>query len=100
MPVFSYRATTIEGAIIEGVIEAADENSAIERLKNTGYIPLRIAAPRDDIRKRISLRSIGWSLKGYCWQLPSLLRMFSTPAERSPSAIPSSRSLQSKRPRH
>ena len=49
MPVFSYKATTIEGAIVEGVIEATDEKSAIDRLKNTGYIPLKIAAPREGV---------------------------------------------------
>jgi type II secretory pathway component PulF len=50
MPVFSYRATTIEGAIVEGVIEATDEKSAIDRLKNTGYIPLKIAAPKEGVK--------------------------------------------------
>jgi general secretion pathway protein F len=73
MPIFSYRATTIEGAMIEGVIEATDENSAIERLKNTGYIPLRIAAPRDDMRKRISLRSSRGDLLTFTTELSVLL---------------------------
>ncbi len=44
MAIFSYRATTMEGAIVEGAIEAADEKSAIERLKNSGIIPLKVAA--------------------------------------------------------
>jgi general secretion pathway protein F len=73
MPLFSYRATTIEGAITEGFIEATDENSAIERLKNTGYIPLRIAAPRDDMRKRISLRSSRGDLLTFTTELSVLL---------------------------
>lgn len=46
MIVFSYRATTMSGEIVEGVIEANDEKVAIERLKNTGVIPLKIIAPR------------------------------------------------------
>jgi general secretion pathway protein F len=44
MPVFSYRASTFEGAITEGVIEAADEAAALEKLKSAGVIPLRISA--------------------------------------------------------
>ena len=73
MPVFSYRATTIEGAITEGVIEATDENSAIERLKNSGYIPLRIAAPRGDLKKKFSLRSSRSDLLTFTTELSALL---------------------------
>ena len=46
MPVFSYRASTVDGQIIEGVIEAATEKSAIEKLKDTGVIPLRVTVPK------------------------------------------------------
>lgn len=73
MPVFSYRATTIEGAIVEGVIEAIDETSAVERLKNSGYIPLRIAAPRDELRKKFSLRSSRSDLLTFTTELSALL---------------------------
>ncbi len=73
MPVFSYRATTIEGAIIEGVIEAVDETSAIGRLKNSGYIPLRIAAPREDLKKKFSLRSSKGDLLTFTTELSALL---------------------------
>jgi general secretion pathway protein F len=54
LAVFSYRATTQEGAIVEGVIEASDETSAVERLKNSGVIPLRVAASGAAGKKRIS----------------------------------------------
>lgn len=73
MPVFAYRATTIDGAITEGVIEAADERSAIERLKNSGYIPLKVAAPKGDIQQRISLRSSRSDLLTFTTELSSLL---------------------------
>lgn len=73
MPVFSYRATTTGGAIIEGVIEAVDESSAIERLKNTGYIPIRIAAPRDELKKKFSLRSTRSDLLTFTTELSALL---------------------------
>jgi len=73
MPVFSYRATTIEGAIVEGVIEATDEKSAIDRLKNTGYIPLKIAAPKGDVKRNFSLRSSKGDLLTFTTELSALL---------------------------
>jgi general secretion pathway protein F len=73
MSVFSYRATTIEGAIMEGVIEAIDEQSAIDRLKNTGLIPLSIAAPKEGIGKKFSLRSSRADLLTFTTELSALL---------------------------
>ena len=52
MAAFSYRATTMAGEIIEGVIEARREAVAIERLKNTGLIPLKVVAPKEGLRGR------------------------------------------------
>ncbi len=43
MSVFTYRSSTMEGTVMEGVIEAADEKTALARLKNTGLIPLEIS---------------------------------------------------------
>ena len=68
MAIFSYRATTMEGAI-----EAADEKSAIERLKNSGIIPLKVAAPEEGIKKRITLRSSKTDLLTFTTELSSLL---------------------------
>jgi general secretion pathway protein F len=45
MPIFAYRSTTREGILAEGVIEAADEKTAVERLKYSGVIPLEVKAP-------------------------------------------------------
>jgi general secretion pathway protein F len=73
MAIFSYRATTMEGAIVEGAIEAADEKSAIERLKNTGVIPLRVAAPEEGLKKRITLRSSKVNLLTFTTELATLL---------------------------
>jgi general secretion pathway protein F len=73
MSVFSYRATTIEGAIMEGVIEAIDEQSAIDRLKNTGLIPLSVAAPKESIGKKFSLRSSRADLLTFTTELSALL---------------------------
>jgi general secretion pathway protein F len=71
--IFSYRATTMEGTIVEGAIEAADEKSAIERLKNSGIIPLKVAAPEEGIKKRITLRSSKTDLLTFTTELSSLL---------------------------
>src|SRR4030043_511636 len=71
--IFSYRATTMEGAIVEGAIEAADEKSAIERLKNSGIIPLKVAAPEEGIKKRITLRSSKTDLLTFTTELSALL---------------------------
>ena len=73
MPIFSYRATTMEGAIVEGVIEAVDDKSAIERLKNTGIIPLEVISPKEGIKKRITLRSSKGDLLIFTTELSALL---------------------------
>lgn len=62
MPVFAYKATTPEGTIVEGVIEAVDERTAVERLRDSGVIPLRITIPGEDIRKFFPRSSKGDAL--------------------------------------
>jgi general secretion pathway protein F len=44
---YSYTATTLEGAIVEGVVEASDERTAVERIRDTGVIPLKVSMPRE-----------------------------------------------------
>lgn len=73
MPVFSYRATTLEGSILEGVIEATDEKTAIDKLKNTGYIPLKVTAPKEGVRKKISFKSPRSDLLTFTTELSALL---------------------------
>ncbi|MGQ9570355.1 MAG: type II secretion system F family protein [Thermodesulfovibrionales bacterium] len=73
MAIFSYRATTLEGSIIEGVIEAIDEKTAIERLKNTGIIPLKVYAPKEGFKKRLTLRSTKNDLLTFTTELSALL---------------------------
>ena len=82
MAIFSYRATTLDGTIREGVIEAADEKAAVEILKNTGIIPLKIAAPRESIKKRLSLRSSKGDLLIFTTELSELLHA-GLPLDRS-----------------
>ena len=73
MAIFSYRATTIQGSVVEGVIEATDEKSAIERLKNTGYIPLKVASPKEGLKKRLVLRSSKGTILTFTTELSALL---------------------------
>jgi len=82
LPVFSYRATKLDGSVLEGVIEATDEKSAIEKLKNTGFIPLKIASPKADIKKKISLRSSKADLLTFTTELSALLNA-GLPLDRS-----------------
>jgi general secretion pathway protein F len=58
---------------MEGVVEAADEKAAIERLKNTGIIPLKVAAPKEGIKRRLTLRSSRGDLLTFTTELSALL---------------------------
>lgn len=73
MTVYSYRATTFEGAIVEGVIEAPDEGSALARLRDTGVIPLKIALPKKGLKKSVSLRSSKDDLLTFTTELSALI---------------------------
>ncbi len=55
MPLFTYKATTAGGALREGVIEAPDERAAIESIKDSGYIPIKVVHPGEK-RRTFSLR--------------------------------------------
>lgn len=72
----------MEGTIVEGVIDAADEKAAIERLKNTGVIPLNVAAPKEGIKKRFTLRSAKGDLLTFTTELSALLSS-GVPLDRS-----------------
>jgi general secretion pathway protein F len=73
VPIFSYTATTMEGSVIEGVVEAAEEKSAIEKLKNTGIIPLKLAAPKEESAKRIWRRSAKGDVLTFTTEMSALL---------------------------
>ncbi|MBZ0155403.1 MAG: type II secretion system F family protein [Alphaproteobacteria bacterium] len=73
MTIFSYRATTREGAVVEGVIEALDERTAVERLRATGIIPLSVTAPKKGVRRRFSVRFSRGDLLTFTTELSALL---------------------------
>lgn len=83
MAIFSYRATTLDGKIKEGVIEALDQGAAISSLKRSGFIPLKVSAPKEGIQKRFSLkRSNKADILTFTTELSALLRA-GLPLDRS-----------------
>lgn len=73
MAIFSYKATTTDGVIVEGVIDAADERAVIDRLKNSGVIPLKVTTPKEGIKKRFSLKSSKGDILTFTTELSALL---------------------------
>ncbi|TAN42729.1 MAG: type II secretion system protein GspF [Nitrospirae bacterium] len=73
MAVFSYKATTPEGTLTEGVIEAADESTALDRIRNSGLIPLKIAAPRDSSARSFFARAPKGDILTFTNELSALL---------------------------
>lgn len=73
MTMYSYTATTLEGDVTEGIVEAPDERSAIEKIRNSGFIPIKISVPREGIRKTLSFRSTRGSLLTFTTELSALL---------------------------
>jgi general secretion pathway protein F len=82
MAVFSYRATTLAGETIEGVIDAQDERIAIERLKNTGVIPLKIVSGQKSLKGGIGFRRSKTDLLTFTTEL-SVLLAAGLPLDRS-----------------
>lgn len=58
---------------MEGAIEAPDERIAVERLRNAGVIPLQVSSPRENFRKKMSLRSARADLLTFTTELSALL---------------------------
>lgn len=73
MPIFSYRATTMDGSILEGVIDASDEKGVLDILKNKGVIPLKITATRTGVRREFRLRSQKGDILTFTTELSELL---------------------------
>ncbi|MDD5169608.1 MAG: type II secretion system F family protein [Syntrophales bacterium] len=73
MPIFSYRSTTMEGLVSEGVIDAPDEKAAIERLKNTGAIPLQLKSSSSGFSSKFKFRTSKVDLISFTSELSSLL---------------------------
>jgi general secretion pathway protein F len=70
VPVFAYKATSIEGTIIQGVIEAPEESVVLEKLKNQGVIPIHVSVPKD--KRSLSISHKG-DLLAFTQELSALL---------------------------
>jgi general secretion pathway protein F len=71
---YTYRAVARDGNVVEGVVEASDDKVAVERLRNSGLIPLNVTAPREaGIRKRLALRSAKSEVLSFTTELSALL---------------------------
>lgn len=57
MPQFHYQATTPQGKIIEGVMEAGEERTVVARLREQGYLPLHIGLP-GQVRSKTSFAQL------------------------------------------
>ena len=73
MPIFSYRATTLDGVLAEGSIDAADEKSAVEILRDRGIIPLSVEPPNESIFLKFTARSYDSELLVFTTELSTLL---------------------------
>ena len=73
MAVFSYRAASMDGVITEGFIEAPDETAALQRIKASGVIPIKVGAHKEENHKRFSLKSSKGDLLIFTTELSALL---------------------------
>jgi len=75
--IFAYRTTTLDGTIHEGTIEAEDQDAAVEKLKDKGFIPLTLKAQKEGARGggeiSFSLRSGKIDLITFTTELSALL---------------------------
>ncbi|MFO7570062.1 MAG: type II secretion system F family protein [Smithellaceae bacterium] len=82
MTIFSYRATSRDGQILEGQLEAPDEKSAIDRLKNKALIPLKITPLKKTAKKASGGRTTQDDLQSFTSELYVLLNA-GLPLDRS-----------------
>ena len=60
MPVFIYRAADQRGQTVDGVMEAPDARSVVERLQRDAYFPIKVA-PQEE---RAGLAGFTWPTLG------------------------------------
>ena len=84
--VFSYKATTLDGIVTEGFIDAADETTAVVKLRSSGVIPLKVIPHKKGRSKGISFRSSKNDLLAFTTQLSALLKA-GLPLDRSLSLL-------------
>jgi general secretion pathway protein F len=79
METYSYEATTKEGSIVSGTIEAASERLAVDRLHEKGYFPLKVKKSEEQLSaitsllSYFSLRVVERDIMTFTYQLGVLL---------------------------
>jgi type II secretion system protein F len=67
MPEYLYKATTISGQTVEGLMDGKDEETIVQRLHQLGYIPIRIFSTQEEelgfrfsslLPKRIGIKNL------------------------------------------
>ncbi len=96
MMTFSYRATTAEGRVVEGVLEAEGEAAVVANLRQQGYIPLEVVAGRTSRRAKrrfsLTLPQLSWGKRVRGRDLMLFTRELATLLH---AGMPLDRSLQS-----
>ncbi|MFQ3573916.1 MAG: type II secretion system F family protein [Thermodesulfovibrionales bacterium] len=82
MPQFEYKATTNDGNIVEGIFESPDEKSVLERLRNLGFIPLKVEPVKQKIGHRLLSKASGKDVLIFTSELTTLLKA-GLPIDRS-----------------
>jgi general secretion pathway protein F len=82
MAIYTYRATTLSGEVLEGAIEAADQKAAVERLKLSGLIPLKVFTAQEGLKRKLVGRSSRADLLTFTTEL-SVLLSAGLPLDRS-----------------
>jgi general secretion pathway protein F len=60
MPAYTYKASTLEGKIIEGSLEASDSSAAALKIQDMGLLPIRVGAAAG---KKALTKEIEWPWK-------------------------------------
>ena len=84
MPVFVYRAADRRGQTIDGVMEAPDARSVVERLQRDSYFPIRVS-PHAERQSWLSLGGSGRISQG---DILAFTQQLATLFESDPAARP------------
>ena len=73
MSAFDFKLMTGDGAVSEGVLEAADEKAAIEQIRRMGAIPLMVVPKKTGLGKRFGSNASKGDLQIFTAELAVLL---------------------------
>lgn len=54
MPFYQYKATSMEGEVVEGVLNAPDEKAVVAKLKNSRLLPIKISRSKEKAPRKVS----------------------------------------------